>query len=227
MPRNHLITSTNQASSTLHAAIAYARAGFRPTPTIDGRPRVRGWQVERFLDSEEAVLESWRRDDDGVGLLMGPCLAGDLVAIVSCGETGRATMHKLVEMHGRPPTTITGSIGTVHDRRVDGATELFVYRVARGLRYDVKLRRAFGRSSDAPTIDDPAPANLIRNRGSYDLDGGVQDAHWSLHGVEVCVRGTQVPVASGAAGVHRWRRCVLPAELPEAWYERLVEATNR
>lgn len=235
MSRNYLLASTNDARSTLSAAISYARLGFRPTPTVAGRPR-RIEEIERALrrsgsrnlECEEDVRAVWRHEDDGVGLLTGPCSVGDLVAIVASEGEGRATLRALDERYGRPPTTLTGSTSA-------GDIQL-VYRVVVPLESSDRLMRAYGRSSDsggprrdARKAESPSLANLIRNWGKAEsLAVGLR---CTLHGLDVRVVGSQIPVACGSetngTSRPRWTRPMLPAELPAEWYEALVEATNR
>jgi hypothetical protein len=158
-------------------------------------PRTMSWQESSF--SEEDVRRVFR-SSDGVGLVMGPCDLGDLLALDVDGELGRATLRDLVEQHGRPPTTLTAQTGSggIHlvyrvrppvDQMGRSSSAILNRGFAQGPRWTLRgidLRAAGGQIAVAPTV------------------------HWS--GVK-----------------YRWTRPMLPADLPEAWYRLLVEMTNR
>jgi len=127
-------------------------------------PRYSGW--ERGDLNESDVDRIWR-SSYGVGLVMGPCAIGDLVAIDVDGATGRASLRGLRERLGRLPDTLTAQTGSggVH----------FVYRVTSEPNLLTNRGRAQGSKLTIPGID-------LRARG---IGGGAGQIavsptmHWS------------------------------------------------
>ena len=178
---------------------------------VGEHPFQRGWQDQHLTES--GARASFQRDD-GVGLVMGRCQLGELLAIVLYGKIGHSTMRRLCEQHGRPPTTLTSTT-----RRKD---------------------EPWGENSISPlcliyTVPPTYEGMLSSRSGNNRVARTNNGDSWyeSYPGVSIFTGGirgehpTQVAVAptlhwSGRR--HRWTMPMLPTELPKTWCALLVEA---